>query len=279
MNPNIQRAEFPPRAAEGLPVSPSSDQDAALDPEFDPLQWTESSEEHSVRTAGGRTVLGYGLALLALLWTAYTAWSAGRALAGTPLTSPAIAQWIAVAAGPLALLGLGWLMFGRTRRREAERFTRSVVAMRTEARSLEALLSVLSERIGESHSALRSMTEGLMRLGDETTARLGGVTRELDISSDRLARTGEATDRAAEAARNDMAVLLNDLPEAEAAARSMSEQLVDISRQATQRGIHAEEAGQRREACQGVLEPVIEVRTGQAEGIVVGQFHGSELLG
>jgi hypothetical protein len=37
-------------------------------------------------------------------------------LAGQPLTSPAVAQWIAIAAGPLALLGLAWLMFGRTRR-------------------------------------------------------------------------------------------------------------------------------------------------------------------
>ena len=60
----------------------------------------------------------------------------GRAhLAGQSLISPLIAQWIAVAAGPLALMGLVWLMFGRTRRKEAERFTRSVVAMRTEARS------------------------------------------------------------------------------------------------------------------------------------------------
>ena len=40
------------------------------------------------------------------LWLAYTAWSAGRALAAQPLSSPQIAQWVAVAAGPLALLGL-----------------------------------------------------------------------------------------------------------------------------------------------------------------------------
>ena len=52
-----------------------------------------------------------------------------------------------VAAGPLALLGLGWLIFGRTRRKEAEAFTRSVVTMRNEAKSLEALLGVLSQRI------------------------------------------------------------------------------------------------------------------------------------
>ena len=85
---------------------------------------------------------------------AYTAWSAGRTLAGQPLTSPAVAQWLAVAAGPLALLGLAWLIFGRTRRKEAERFTRSVITMRSEARSLEALLEVLSQRITDSRTEL-----------------------------------------------------------------------------------------------------------------------------
>ena len=53
---------------------------------------------------------------LAILWTAFTAWSAGRALADQPLSSPAIAQWVAILTGPLALMGLLWLMFGRTRR-------------------------------------------------------------------------------------------------------------------------------------------------------------------
>src|SRR5207253_4960516 len=102
-----------------------------------------------------------------------------------PLSSPAFAQWIAVAAGPLALLGLVWLMFGRTRRKEAERFTRSVVAMRTEAQSLEALLEVLSQRIGDSRTELTMIAQHLMQLGDEATGRLGGVTRELDSSSER----------------------------------------------------------------------------------------------
>ena len=84
-------------------------------------------------------MLGLALTILAALWIGYTAWSAGRALAGQPLSSPQIAQWVAIAAGPLALLGLVWLMFGRTRRKEAERFTRSVIAMRNEAQIARSL--------------------------------------------------------------------------------------------------------------------------------------------
>ena len=116
-------------------------------------------------------------------------------------------------------------MFGRTRRKEAERFTRSVVTMRTEARSLEALLEVLSQRIQDSRVELGMISQHLMQLGDEATGKLGGITREFDTSSERLKRHGEALDRAAEAARNDIAVLLEDLPRAEQTARQVAEQL------------------------------------------------------
>ena len=52
-----------------------------------------------------------------------------------------------------------------------------------------------------------------MQLGDEATGKLGGITREFDSSSEKLRRHGEALDRAAESARNDIAVLLEDLPQ------------------------------------------------------------------
>jgi predicted nucleic acid-binding Zn-ribbon protein len=194
-----------------------------VEPSFDEEQWREQA--HEERGAGGRQVLAIGLAILAALWLGYSAWSAGRTLAGQPLTSPLIAQWVAVAAGPLALLGLAWLVFGRTRRKEAERFTRSVITMRNEARGLEALLEVLSQRITDSRSELTMISQHLMQLGDEATGKLGGITREFDSSTEKLIRHGEALDRAAEAARTDIAVLLDDLPRAEETARAVAEQL------------------------------------------------------
>jgi archaellum component FlaC len=208
------------------PENPAVDsEDSAPAIGFDPVQWSETRAESEPATPGGRTVLATGLILIAILWTAYTAWSAGRALGGAPLTSPAIAQWVAVATGPLALLGLVWLMFGRTRRKEAERFTRSVITMRTEARSLEALLEVLSQRISDSRTELTMITQHLMQLGDDATGKLGGITREFDSSAEKLIQHGTALDRAAEMARTDIAVLLDDLPRAEEHARSISEQL------------------------------------------------------
>ncbi len=248
MNPFAKRSDPMPSPLDTMGPLDLTVEDIAFQPAqpaFDQERWTEQQSEE--RGAGGRQVLGIALSLAAALWLAFTAWSAGRVLVGQPLSSPAVAQWVAIAAGPLALLGLAWLMFGRTRRREAEKFTRSVIAMRSEARSLEALLEVLAQRIGDSHQALGTMAERLMSLGDEATGRLGGVTREFDSSSERLVRHGQALDQAAEAARTDIAVLLDDLPRAEATARAVAEQLRSVGSESATKTAHlGEQVGNPR---------------------------------
>jgi DNA repair exonuclease SbcCD ATPase subunit len=228
MNPFAKSAEpLPSSADEADSFEPLiSTNQVAVEPAFDEGQWTERRAEE--RGAGGRQVLGTTLTILAAFWLAFSAWSAGRSLGGQSLSSPAFAQWIAVAAGPLALLGLAWLMFGRTRRKEAEKFTRSVITMRAEAQSLEALLEVLSQRITDSRSELTMISQHLMQLGDEATNKLGGITREFDSSTERLKVHGQALDRAAESARNDIAVLLEDLPRAEENARAVAEHLRSV---------------------------------------------------
>jgi len=220
MTATPHRAEPIPPPIQDAPFEAVQEEQA-----FDAGGWTVEQVEEKPQGAGGRAVLGWTLAVLAVLWIAYTAWSAGRELANQPLTSPGIAQWVAVATGPLALMGLVWLIFGRTRRKEADAFTRSVVHMRHEARSLEALLGVLSQRIDENHAALNGITNQLMGLGDEAASRLGAVTRDLEQGSQRLAQHGEALDRAANAARTDIGILLDDLPRAEATALAMAEAL------------------------------------------------------
>ena len=222
MKTSPQSVDNPPTSLKDY-VSPPVEPEISSN--FDSYTWSESEAQAEIHGAGGRQVLGSALVILAAFWLGYIAWAAGKALAGQPLSSPAIAQWLALAAGPLALLGLSWVIFGRTRRKEAERFTRSVIEMRAEARSLEGLLGVLSQRINDNRTELTMIAQHLMQLGDDTTSKLGGITREFDSTTEKLSRHGIALDRAAEAARNDIAVLLDDLPKAEATARSMSEQL------------------------------------------------------
>src|SRR4051812_9298072 len=114
MTPTPQRAEnLPPAEHAAEPTNLLSSSIDFVEPSFDHREWREQSAEE--RGAGGRQVLGIVLTVVAALWLAYTAWGAGRSLAGQPLSSPQIAQWLSIAAGPLALLGLFWLIFGRTR--------------------------------------------------------------------------------------------------------------------------------------------------------------------
>ena len=234
MTPTPQRAQKLPQPGDAAqPVELLAAAADFVEPSFDEEQWREQAAEE--RGSGGRLVLGTALIILAGLWVGYTAWSAGRTLAGQPLSSPLLTQWMAVAAGPPALMGLVWLIFGRTRRKEAERFTRSVVIMRNEAQSLEALLEVLSQRIQDSRSELTMISQHLMKLGDEATGKLGGITREFDSSTEKLRHHGEALDRAAESARNDIAVLLDDLPKAEQTARAVAEQIRSVGSESVEK--------------------------------------------
>ena len=201
---------------------PAAEPEVAL---LDDTAWSENQLDHQPVGAGGRTVLGWALGVLAALWLAYTAWSAGQALRAEPLTSPALAEWVAIAAGPLALLGLAWLMFGRTRRKEVEHFTRSVVAMRSEARALEDVLAALSRQIDDNHAALGQMAGDLMGLGDDAATRIGAISAELGARSNDLVQHGAALDRAAENARTDIGILLSDLPEAEQRTLRLAETL------------------------------------------------------
>jgi len=258
MNPSPQRAE---------PTTTLKDYvDPPAEPEisgaFDPYTWRESEAQSEFRGAGGRQVLGSALVILAALWLGYIAWAAGKALSGQPLSSPAIAQWLALAAGPLALLGLVWIMFVRTRRKEAERFTQSVVTMRSEARSLEALLEVLSQRISDSRSELTMISRHLMELGDQTTGKFAGITQQFDASSEKLVRHSEALDRAAESARNDIGVLLHDLPQAEATARSVAEHIravgTESAAKAAEFGTHVETLASRTQDADRLMSEATE---------------------
>jgi predicted nucleic acid-binding Zn-ribbon protein len=237
--PQLNDADEPLELTNGEPPAPAVEE-----------QWLQPAEETVTdRGAGGRKVLGVALSILAALWLAYCAWSAGRTLAGQPLSSPLVAQWLAIAAAPLILLCIAWMMFGRTRRKEAERFTRSVIAMRSEAQSLEALLDVLSRRLTDSRTELTMMAQHLMQLGDEATGKFGKITQGFESSSETLRRQGEALDRAAESARNDIAVLLDDLPRAEETTRNVAEQLRSIGSQSAEQaevfGRQVSELGER----------------------------------
>ncbi len=197
----------------------------AAAPEFDASAWRATVEEEEPARPGARILLGSTLSLLSLGWLAYCGWSAGRALASLPVTSPDVAQWVAIAAAPLALFALVWIMFGRTRRREAEAFTRSVIAMKSEAHALESQLAALTQSLATGRDQFSALAGEVEAMATQRAEALAGVTRELGIGAETLAAQGERLDATTSRAREDMGVLMNDLPQAEERARAFVAQL------------------------------------------------------
>src|SRR5690348_9370346 len=69
----------------------------------------------------GHKLLAGALILLALGWTGASIYGLTLAWPGPSL--PAWLGWAGTFAAPLVLIGLAWLLFGRTGRRETQRFT------------------------------------------------------------------------------------------------------------------------------------------------------------
>jgi hypothetical protein len=184
----------------------------------------EAPEAPSAQAPRGLGVKLFGalLLLLALCWIGAFGWSLWQTRPAVPTLSMAIG-WIATLSGPLVLLGLLWLLLGRTGRRETERFTRAIEAMRAESNALESVLGIVAGRIEENHARLRGEAEKLMSLGDEASDRLGRVTHYLSRETVTLDQKAAALESAAAGAKVDIGVLLHDLPRAEEQARAVAD--------------------------------------------------------
>jgi hypothetical protein len=169
----------------------------------------------------GPKLLAGLLILLALGWIGGSVYALTLAWPGPSL--PAWIGWAGTFSAPLVLIGLVWLMFGRTGRRETQRFTSAVTAMRNESQALENVLASVAARLAANRTALSEEATRLMSLGDEASDRIGRVTGTLSRETTELERKANALDLAAEAARIDIGVLMSDLPKAEAQARAAAE--------------------------------------------------------
>jgi DNA repair exonuclease SbcCD ATPase subunit len=172
------------------------------------------------RPAGGR-ILAALLILLGLAWIGAAGYSLSLAWPGPDL--PAWIGWAGTASTPLVLLGLVWLILGRTSRRETAKFTDAVAAMRHESQALEGVLASVTARLAENRASLSEEATRLMSLGEEASDRLGRVTHLMARETAELDRKAQALDNAAASARVDIGVLMSDLPRAEEQARAAAE--------------------------------------------------------
>lgn len=167
--------------------------------------------------------LGVILALIGAVWIAaiVTAVEADA----SPLRETA--TMISMASGPLALLGIVYLLIQRTSRREARRFGRTAAAMRAEAAGLEQVTAELSARIDANRNALAEHAHQLLLLGEDSAVRLGEISTGMRSETLLLRQQAELLEKAAATARGDMGALLTDLPRAENQMRELTALLRD----------------------------------------------------
>ena len=204
-----ERAEAQPQGESGWESAPS--QQPAVHESFEYQAFDD--EESAPGLPAAVKVLAAVLLLAAGGWIAICGYALTQAWPGESLIL--WTGWIATLSAPLILIALVWLIFGRTARRETERFTAAVAAMRRESQALEAVLAIVGSRLQDNQSQLGEQSAKLMSLGEEASDRLGRVTHFLARESAELERRGQALDNAAANARVDIGVLMGDLPKAE----------------------------------------------------------------
>lgn len=162
------------------------------------------------------------IALLAIGWTGFVGWAAYSSIAAETPTLTQIANWVAIASVPLALLGIAWLVTQRTSRREAMRFGRTSEALRAEARRLDNAMAVISAQLAEVREGVSGETDRLLTLGDDAAGRMRAVSDMIGEASQSIEQKSGVMEKATKSAREDVEVLMSDLPRAEQQARAVS---------------------------------------------------------
>jgi len=148
--------------------------------------------------------------LVSLAWVGGMLWLTWPSLQATPPI--ALAGFVAALCTPPALIGVLLLLRLRTSTAEARRFGETARAMRAEAASLERRVSVLTREIEANRVRLAEQTNVLIALGEtasSTVADAGAeMARQVAIADERT----RAIAAAAEAAHNNVSVLLTTLP-------------------------------------------------------------------
>ena len=172
------------------------------------------------------------LTLIAIDWVGALIWSLGTTAPAGALTPLRLLAWIGLASGPLTLLAVLGVLLLRSGRVETSAFSRAAARMREESESLGQMLALLTERIDAARSELGAHAGELGTLGEGAAERLGRHAGELRNGADAFAQAARTFDDATAGARQDLGVLLDDLPRAEAIARAFADRIRDSGAEA-----------------------------------------------
>lgn len=182
------------------------------------------------RRRAGDVAIGALFGVLGAGWIAL--WVGGAAPAR--FDAATIANGIALISGPLALLGIVYMLLQRGSLREAKRFGDTALSLRVEARRLEDAVSRISAVLDNRRSDLSTHTTSLLDEGNRAAERLQQISMDMRDETDLLARQTDLLHNAAGAARSDMSGLMLDLPRSLDIVKEVSELIQSIGGTAQQ---------------------------------------------
>lgn len=217
--------------ASSQPTSQSVDtRDAGDNP--DDFAWVDFEQEDSPAASS----FGWLLPVLALLavagWTGFYGWAMqdawAEALATPRLWAGLIAEW----AGPVLLVGIGWLVVTRHSQAAVHRFARSAALLRQESTTLEERLKVVNRELSLAREFLASQSRELDSLGRIATERLSQHAAELQTLIQHNGDQVSALASTSETALGNMNLLRDNLPVVTNSVRDAANQIGNAGRTA-----------------------------------------------
>ncbi len=156
----------------------------------------------------GDIAIGVLFGLVAAGWVAL--WVGSVPASGLDLA--AIARNIALASGPLALLGIVYILIQRGTRSEVRRFGDTAQSIRVESHRLEETMARITTALDHRQSDLVGRTSMLLDEGTRAAGALQQISMDMRDETASLARQTELLHNAAGGARADMSALMGDLP-------------------------------------------------------------------
>ncbi len=199
---------------------PQIDPTAHASPPMAEAAWDPAPSQPWHGRLAGWLLLGLGIGWIVAL--AVTLFQASPARLLPPLT---LAAWVAIGSGPLALLTLLYLVLLRTGRVEARAYSRASARLRADTALLADTLVLLTRHVEEARSALGEQASDLQALGGDAGDRIRSAAAELSAQAASVGQTVTSLNDATAIAREDLGVLLTELPNAEHVAHGVSQAL------------------------------------------------------
>ncbi len=236
----------------------------------------------AVSPSGRERIIPSLLILCAVAWLAFAAYSASDAFT----RSPSLAQWpslLAMAATPLALLCLLWIMFLRSGTSEQHRFARLAANLRSENHALNQSMYAAGLQLADAQKQLAGQARLLEQLGQDTVTRLQDSSAKIAHDAEMVAKAQADLSQSGDIALQRMEGLLAGLPKIDAVAQRLSDNFREAGLVAHQQGASleaklatlAEEAGRTTEqtsASVSTLKTLLEdigVQTNHTESSIV----------